>query len=745
MIPYDERVVVRQAAFMRFAPQAEGDRVDRPSESKSRAPWRLIPDSIGARLMLTGALLAVATTAATIGIDTWLVSSQVEAWARSDFATTFRGVDSLIAMESGDVKASVDRVVNAPDFQGLIKTSNRAGLASQYSHIFRSGTIGYAVVALDASGTVLASSANPAEIGRLTALATASPAKETTGLLSLGGTAAIVYGTPVTAPGSSEVVGYLIAARLFGESQAVQFATVTSPISISIRASGYRPDGVALTTQPVGAVTFSSGTTPGAAVAIRDLTAIGGGSAGVVELRDTDPRAMRVAEIAARSALLSGVVAILIGVGLGAWLTGVMRRPVLRMSEHLRTQGYLAAEGVGYTADDIAEDMTLPVEFRDLGTVMQELLAHLNARQAELRDAIREAEYARETMGVVVTESTEAKIVLQDGRIIAANPAAASALGLPVSQLTDLTAYEAMHGVEIRGEDGAHYEVDALIERALEEPITVSITEPGRLEHWYVVDAVRHEDDTHHRMLLTARDITEERRLSLIRAEIISIVGHDLRSPLTVVIGYLDLLTRPMTEEQRLKAIDTARRNAGRMADLLEDLLTATKAEELLAPSELVPTPLVSLAEEVVGSMAPTHAERQLLLDAQCDPVVLGEEKRLRQVLVNLVTNAFKYSPDTDPVLVRVRCDESDAFLEVVDHGPGIPAEDREHVFERFARLANTASRPGLGLGLYIVSIIAHNHGGNAVVLETPGGGATFSVRLPLAGHVLDGETRLDA
>jgi signal transduction histidine kinase len=502
---------------------------------------------------------------------------------------------------------------------------------------------------------------------------------------------------------------------------------------------------VDLTPVTVDAVSFSSGVTSGTAIAIQDLPAMAGGSAGVVELENSDPRAMRVTEIAVTSALLSAVITIFIGIGLGAWLTGIIRRPVLRMSEHLRTQGYLAAEGIGYTADDLAGDMTLPAEFRDLGAVMQELLRHLNSRHAELKNAISEAESAQDTMGVVVNESTEVKMVLQDGKIIAANPAAASALGLPVSQLTDLTAFEALHGVEVRGEDGTRYDADALVERALVEHTIVSITEPGRLEHWYVVDAVRHEDGLHHRMLLTARDITEERRLALIRAEIVSIIGHDLRSPLTVVIGYLDLLTRPMPEEQRLKAIETARRNAGRMSDLLEDLLTATKAEELLAPSELVPTRLAELAEEVVSSMAPTHAERELLLEAECEPVVLGEEKRLRQVLVNLVTNAYKYSPETDPVLVRIRCEHDEALLEVVDHGPGIPEDDREHVFERFARLANTEGRPGLGLGLYIVSIIAHNHGGDARVQETPGGGATFVVRLPLAGHVVDGEIILTA
>jgi two-component system OmpR family sensor kinase len=123
--------------------------------------------------------------------------------------------------------------------------------------------------------------------------------------------------------------------------------------------------------------------------------------------------------------------------------------------------------------------------------------------------------------------------------------------------------------------------------------------------------------------------------------------------------------------------------------------------------------------------------------------LVLGEEKRLRQVLVNLVTNAFKYSPEPAPIEVQVTCDDSHVFLRVVDHGPGVPAEERDRVFERFARLDGGSARPGLGLGLYIVRIISENHGGCVRVEETPGGGATFVVELPLAGWVVDGETVL--
>lgn len=442
--------------------------------------------------------------------------------------------------------------------------------------------------------------------------------------------------------------------------------------------------------------------------------------------------------------LLPVAAAVLIGIALGSWLARVIRRPVLRMIDHVKTQGYLAAEGVPYPGEDMADDPTLPIEFRELGAVVEDLLRHLNTRQAELKSAIREAQYAKDTLGVVVSESSEAKLVLQDGRIIIANPAAAQTLGLPVSQLTDLTASEAMAGIEIRDEEATRYDATGLLERALSEPVTVSLTEPGRAERWYIVEAVRHADDLRNRILLTAREVTEERRLASIRAEIISLISHDLRSPLTVVIGYLDLLTRPMSPDDHARALEAARRNAARMADLLEDLLSATRAQELLAPSELVPTPLCTLADEVISSLGPTHSERKLLLEADCDPVVLGEEKRLRQVLVNLVTNAYKYSPGTDPILVRVRCDDANAYLEVIDHGPGIPEDEREHVFERFARLENGIGRPGVGLGLYIVNIIAHNHGGSVSVEESPGGGATFIVQLPLAGRMVDGEILLD-
>jgi two-component system OmpR family sensor kinase len=116
-------------------------------------------------------------------------------------------------------------------------------------------------------------------------------------------------------------------------------------------------------------------------------------------------------------------------------------------------------------------------------------------------------------------------------------------------------------------------------------------------------------------------------------------------------------------------------------------------------------------------------------------PVVAGDDARLRQVLTNLVDNAVQHAPPGTPVEVRVAADAGrSAVVEVVDHGPGLSPEQKEHVFERFWRADSSRTREdgGAGLGLAIVSALVARHGGAVEVDDTPGGGATFRVRLPL-------------
>ena len=445
------------------------------------------------------------------------------------------------------------------------------------------------------------------------------------------------------------------------------------------------------------------------------------------------------------ASLIAGAVALIFGSALGLILTRAIRRPFLRLVEHVRTEGYLAAEGVPYAGSDFADDELMPKEIRELSAVVEDLLEHLTSRQAELKDAIQQAKYAEETLGVVVSESLEAKIVIQDGRIIVANPAASVALGQPVTAMLERTLTEVLNGATLQFEDGAPLDAGALIEAALSGTVQYRYSRGDIPERWYLAQAARHADDLHNRILITMRDVTEDLRLQALRNEIVSLISHDLRAPLTVVTGYLDLLRKPLANEDRDRALDAARRNADRMADMLKDLLSATQAEELLAPSSLSPVALADLAEEVVTSIRTTTA-RDIRLDVRRPAVVLGEEKRLQQVLTNLVTNALKYSPDGAPVRVIVDSTDERASLVVEDHGPGVPEQDRTRVFERFTRLESIkAHASGIGLGLYIVRIIAQNHGGSARVEETTGGGATFIVDLPAAGQVVEDRTTADA
>jgi signal transduction histidine kinase len=705
--------------------------------------WRLrslIPASLSARLVWTVLLLSVTTTVVTLSVSTAFIvpaSLPLKEQAATDVA---RGLVAFEEDEVGELHTALDGLAAAGEPGGAdsVTLKTMAGSLLQV-------TDSRSVVFVDDDGQVLASAGRTVDVEPLRRFALGSH-EATGGLLALLDGPAFVSGRPF--PGRSGAPGVygIVALPLAGETlrswadiASVPFARVSAASVIADAA------GMSSLDPPPGIGSLRYKTEPGTVVVLADLMGLDGRSAGMIEYHVSDERARRAMQSAVTSSVLSGLFAIGVGLALGLILTRAVRQPVERMVERVKTEGYLAVEGAAFSPEGAIDDPSLPLELRELGAVVEDLLRHLSARQSDLKEAIAKAEYAEESLGIVVSESREAKIVLEEGRVIIVNPAASVGLGQAQALLMDRTLSEALADIGIEDEAGVDLDAFTLLERALEDPVAVKMTRHGQAARWYIVQAARHADDLHNRILITAQDVTEERRLQQIRTEIVSLISHDLRSPLAVVIGYLDLLRKPLTEDERTRAIDSAKRNAGRMADLLEDLLSATRAEELLAPSALVPVSLAEVAEEVVASISPTHSERALRAEIACRPVVRGEEKRLRQVLVNLVTNAFKYAPESEPVVVRVSSEGDAALLQVIDRGPGVPEGDRDRVFERYARLDGAAGRPGIGLGLYIVRTIAENHGGGVRVSETPGGGATFTVVLPCAGAVVDGEPVLGA
>jgi heavy metal sensor kinase len=213
-------------------------------------------------------------------------------------------------------------------------------------------------------------------------------------------------------------------------------------------------------------------------------------------------------------------------------------------------------------------------------------------------------------------------------------------------------------------------------------------------------------------------------------------VGHELRTPLTVIKGNVDLMRRMnCTDEESMDSIES---EVDRLTRMVGDLLLLAQAESGKLPLANNLVELDSLVLDVMNQMRVLTKDRMRLSLGEFDQVlVCGDEDRLKQVLVNLIGNAIKYTPVGGEVIVGVGKQDNRARVTVTDNGPGIPAADLPHIFERFYRGEKSRTRgregKGFGLGLSIAYWIVRNHGGLIEVSSKEGGGTSFSVWLPLA------------
>ena len=219
--------------------------------------------------------------------------------------------------------------------------------------------------------------------------------------------------------------------------------------------------------------------------------------------------------------------------------------------------------------------------------------------------------------------------------------------------------------------------------------------------------------------------------------------SHELRTPLATVQGYAELHRQGAlaTTEQADAAMERIEGESKRMTGLVEDLLVLARLDD--EPVDMQgEVDLTVLAADAVADARVRAPERTIRLVGRDGPlvptVVHGSDSRLRQVLTNVLANALAHTPEGSPVEVRLgQVEDGDggaAVVEVIDHGPGIPESERRRVFERFVRFDPSRSRGtggGSGLGLSIVAAIVAAHRGRVGIGETPGGGATFIVRIP--------------
>lgn len=241
--------------------------------------------------------------------------------------------------------------------------------------------------------------------------------------------------------------------------------------------------------------------------------------------------------------------------------------------------------------------------------------------------------------------------------------------------------------------------------------------------------------------IFVLHDITRQKRLENVRKEFVANVSHELRTPLSVIKGYVETLVDAgdeMPAADRDKFLKTIQRHTERLNSILEDLLVLSRLESArpgLARERVDLAALLATAAEDFRARPAAEAHRLSLAVAPALPAVMADPLKLGQVLDNLVSNALKYTPRGSRVEIAARIGEPDTVeVSVRDNGPGIPAEDLPHIFERFYRVDKGRSREkgGTGLGLSIVKHIVQLHGGRVWAESRPGEGTTFFFTLPV-------------
>ncbi|MDP9385170.1 MAG: ATP-binding protein, partial [Actinomycetota bacterium] len=390
--------------------------------------------------------------------------------------------------------------------------------------------------------------------------------------------------------------------------------------------------------------------------------------------------------------------------GLASALIGGLRRP---LDDLLGATGRLAAGDL-----DARVKPAGPVELRDLASSFNAMAGDLEGARAEIEEQRRRLATVVESLGdaLVVTDA--------DGVVEEVNPRAA-----------DLVP-ELEPGRSLARDPGPL------------PPLELALEGETQVEHGgraLSVQAARLGPERGDGVVFTVRDVSERARLERLKSEFVATASHELRSPLTSIKGFVELLgaSRSLTAKQR-EFVEIILLSTNRLVDLVNDLLDVARVEAGRLEIHRRPTSLGGVVGEVAMLMRPRidDARQRLELDLAPDvPSADADPARVRQIITNLLTNGHLYTPAEGRLRVSVFEDGGAVAVAVADTGRGMDAGQVERVFDRFypAGANPTGGPSGSGLGLSIVRSLVDLHGGSIDVESEPGRGTTFTVRLPKA------------
>jgi signal transduction histidine kinase len=316
----------------------------------------------------------------------------------------------------------------------------------------------------------------------------------------------------------------------------------------------------------------------------------------------------------------------------------------------------------------------------------------------------------------------------RDSRVRHWNPAAAAITGVDEEQALDCPVADV-----VPAWDALTSHVPLVPPGGAARPVTVPIVLASR-ERWVAVSGVEFADGT----VYALQDVTEEHALEKTRSDFVATASHELRTPLAAVYGAVRTLRRDdvqLSDDDRTQFLEMIESEATRLARIVDQILLAGQLDAEAVDLELTECDPQRVAAGVIESAA-LHLPQSISLDLDVDGAqpIRCDEHKLRQVLVNLVDNAVKYSPEGGRVELRVRSSNGSCLIEVADEGLGIPPEERDRIFEKFYRLdpQQTQGVGGSGLGLYICRELVERMEGRLRVESELGKGSRFTVELPL-------------
>jgi signal transduction histidine kinase len=414
-------------------------------------------------------------------------------------------------------------------------------------------------------------------------------------------------------------------------------------------------------------------------------------------------------------AIVAGVLALIAALILIAGLVRSMRRP---LDELVGASGELASGRLERRVQPGG-----PRELSELGLAFNAMADDLTSAQRSIEDERRRLAVTIESLGdgLIVTKS-------ESNAIATMNPRA-----------TELMR-ELAPGRSVDDPDSPLPPLHTALDRE------VVIDHGGRI---LAVTAAPLGDDTSSGIVWTVRDVTERARLERAKSDFVATASHELRSPLTSIKGFVELLERSpdSMSARQLEFLDIIKRSTDRLVELVNDLLDVARLEADHVEINARPIDVGEAVQELAELMGPRVAAKNQSLGvyvAPTLPLAMADPERIRQVIGNLLTNAHLYTGEGGRIHVGVEADRAWVRIVVADTGIGMTPEETERAFERFYRArSGTESSPGTGLGLSIVKSLVELHHGVIEVNSEPGRGTTFHVLIPAAVAV-DDEDSLD-